>query len=199
MSADGKVTLVFSKPGLRRCGDCQLCCKLMPMPLPQYNKPAGERCKHQKHGVGCAIYARRPASCAMWTCRWLVNDDTADLRRPDRSRYVIDVMPDFVTLRPDDGSEPYNVPVVQIWCDPRAPEAWRDPALLRYLDRRGQDGTAALIRFDNKRGITVFPPSMTGDTWREYANGTLRAEHTLAEKVAAISTAPKIVPKKEAE
>lgn len=188
------VSLQFAPKGNRRCGDCQLCCKLMPLPLPLYNKPAGERCKHQKHGVGCAIYARRPACCAMWSCRWLVNDDTADLRRPDRSRYVIDVMQDFVTLRPNDGSEPYNVPVVQIWCDAKAPDAWRDPALLAYLDRRGKDGVAAIIRFDNKRGITVFPPSMTGDTWREYPNGELRPEHTFMEKVAAISAAPKIVP-----
>jgi hypothetical protein len=192
MSAD--VTIKFANDGPRRCSGCTLCCKLIP--VKEVNKPAGERCKHQKH-TGCAVYRKAgfPMSCHYWSCRWLVNDDTADLRRPDRSRYVIDIMPDFVTLKPDDGSEPYNVPVVQIWCDPNAPEAWRDPALLRYLDRRGEDGTAALIRFDNKRGITVFPPSMTGDTWREYHNGTLRAEHTLAEKVAAISTAPKIVPK----
>jgi len=135
-------------------------------------------------------------ACQAWSCRWLVNDDTADLRRPDRSRYVIDVMPDYVTARPNDGGEPYNVPVVQIWCDAHAPDAWRDPALLAYLDRRGRDGTAALIRFDNRRGITVFPPSMTGDTFREYHNGELREEHTMAEKVAAIATAPKIVPAK---
>lgn len=132
-------------------------------------------------------------SCATWTCRWLTNEDTADLRRPDRSRYVVDVMPDFVTLQPD-GGEPYNVPVVQIWCDSNHGNAWRDPALLAYLDRRGKEGFAALIRFDNKRGITVFPPSMTGDIFREYPNGELRTEHTFMEKVAAISTAPKIVP-----
>jgi len=188
------ITIELSEPGLRRCGDCSLCCKLMPMP--ELNKPAGKRCQHQRHGLGCAIFARRPMACQAWSCRWLVNDDTADLRRPDRSLYVIDVMPDYVTARPNDGGEPYNVPVVQIWCDAHSPDAWRDPALLAYLDRRGRDGTAALIRFDNRRGITVFPPSMTGDTFREYHNGELREEHTMAEKVAAIATAPKIVPAK---
>jgi len=49
-------------------------------------------------GKGCAIYAKRPMSCALWNCRWLVNDDTAELSRPDRSPYVIDIMPDYVTV-----------------------------------------------------------------------------------------------------
>lgn len=171
----------------RRCNGCSLCCKLMPMPLPHYNKPAGERCKHQKHGVGCAIYDHRPACCAMWLCAWLIDSaETSDLRRPDRSRYVIDPSPDYITVRPNDGGESYNIPVVQIWCDAKAPDAWRDPALLAYLDRRGKEGVAALIRYDNKRGITVFPPSMTGDTFREFSNGELRREHTFMEKVNAI-------------
>ena len=56
------------------------------------------------------------------------------------------------------------------------------------------EGTRALIRYDNKRGITVFPPSMTGDTFREYANGELREQHTFLETVNAVATAPKIVP-----
>ena len=61
----------------RNCGDCQLCCKLVP--TKEINKPANTRCKHQKVGKGCGIYAQRPFSCMVWNCRWLVNDDTADL------------------------------------------------------------------------------------------------------------------------
>jgi hypothetical protein len=184
------VKLALAPDGPRRCGDCQLCCKLLPMP--ELHKPAGERCQHQKHGVGCAIYARRPASCAIWTCRWLVSDDTADLRRPDRSRYVIDVMPDFITLVDNDSGERTDIEVVQIWIDPKYPDAHKDPALRRYLDRRGQEGIAAIIRYSELRAFTLFPPSMTDGTWREHHHGTVKPERTVEERFAGIASARKV-------
>jgi hypothetical protein len=74
--------------------------------IPDFDKPAGERCPHQKHHKRCSIYGNRPFGCRIWNCRWLVEDDTADIGRPDRSHLVIDLMPDFVTLRNnEDGSE----------------------------------------------------------------------------------------------
>jgi Putative zinc- or iron-chelating domain len=111
----------------RSCSGCSLCCKLLPMRhdsarvfriheaipkmieagwarpdefdgmIADFDKPAGERCPHQRHGKGCAIYARRPFGCRMWNCKWLGDPEgTADLSRPDRAGYVIDVMPDFI-------------------------------------------------------------------------------------------------------
>ncbi len=87
----------------RKCGDCSLCCKLLPMP--ELAKPANKRCKHQRYGKGCAIYARRPDSCRTWSCRWLLGEGTDDLPRPDRSHYVIDPMPDFVRMVNKDSGE----------------------------------------------------------------------------------------------
>ena len=86
----------------RMCGTCSLCCKLLP--VRELNKAAGERCRHQKFAI----------VCAGWNCRWLVNDDTADLSRPDRSHYVIDSMPDSIRLDPSDGSKPKMFNVIQI-------------------------------------------------------------------------------------
>src|SRR5437879_280323 len=113
-----------TKPGARRCGGCTLCCRLLPMKarphadtmevvramiergigapkdftgmIPDFDKPAGERCSHQRTGKGCAIYTKRPFGCRFWNCAWLANADTADLRRPDRSHYVVDIAPDYV-------------------------------------------------------------------------------------------------------
>jgi hypothetical protein len=166
------IRITLADDGPRRCGDCQLCCKLLPMkdgvtingrPVAGYHKPAGARCKHQRHGKGCMIYSRRPDCCRMWTCRWLVNNDTHDLPRPDRSHYVIDLIPDAVTARPNDGSPEWQIEVVQIWVDPDYRDAWRDPRLLAYLERRGKEGIVALIRFNESDGITLFPPSMSSD------------------------------------
>jgi hypothetical protein len=176
---------------MRRCGECTLCCRLLPMHagqeektphacaamvtagiakrgIPAFEKPAGEKCPHERH-TGCAVYAIRPIACQVWSCRWLVNDDTGDLRRPDRSGYVLDVMPDYVTLRMDDSGEETNIQVVQIWIDTRRGDDWRlDASLRAYLERRGKEGIAALIRFNARDGLVLFPPSMSADgQWHE--------------------------------
>jgi hypothetical protein len=107
--------------------------------------------------------------CQVWNCRWLVNDDTADLRRPDRSRYVIDVMPDIVRIVPGDGRDPIEVHVVQVWVDPKYRDAHKDPALRAYMERRAEkDGMATIVRFNEREALVLFPPHLTGNgQWRE--------------------------------
>src|SRR5215467_12304608 len=125
----------------RQCGECQLCCKLLPMKAGQdritsktaevlmesglakpaefdgmlrdFDKPAGARCPHQRHHKGCGVYARRPFSCRVWNCRWLAGDDAADLSRPDRVHYVIDIMPDVIRVS-QEGEPPIDVPAIQV-------------------------------------------------------------------------------------
>lgn len=173
----------------RQCSDCTLCCKLLP--VRELHKKAGERCDHQRlHG--CSIYHKAgfPRSCLFWNCRWLVNDDTAELRRPDRSHYVVDVVPDFITITPNDGSAaPTNVEVVQIWVDPRHPDAWRDPALMAYIERRGVQGVASIIRWSSSDAMTVFPPAMSSDNaWHE-VRGKIREQRTSAEIIEGVAQA----------
>lgn len=196
---------------MRQCGDCQLCCKLLPMqgerksPLagetipamigaglatvddfvgmvPEFPKRAGAKCPHQRVHKGCVIYRNRPFCCRVWNCRWLVNDDTADLSRPDRAHYVVDIMPDLIRCVPNDGSEPFTVPAIQVWVDPNYPDAHRDPALRAYLLRRGeQDNAVAMIRYDEWRGFILWPPNMTGTgEWAEASGEMMHREHHLA-------------------
>jgi hypothetical protein len=178
----------------RQCGDCQLCCKLLP--VPPLGKKAGQRCKHQKFGKGCAVYHRAgmPPECAMWNCRWLVNDDTDELSRPDRSHYVIDVMPDFVTLQTNADDPPQNIQVAQIWIDPKHPEAHRDPALRRWMVRRAHEGIASLIRFNQRDALTVFPPPFDEQgEWHEIRGGSTTRTHTLADVVSALGGEARMV------
>lgn len=142
---------------MRNCGDCQLCCVLLP--VNELDKRDGERCQHQRHGKGCAVYRGPgfPMSCGLWNCRWLVNDDTADLRRPDRSHYVIDILPEVIGLSRDTG-ERIELDVIQVWVDPKYPDAHRDPALRRYLERQGKP---ALLRFAAGDAMVIVPPSVT--------------------------------------
>jgi hypothetical protein len=166
----------------RRCGDCQLCCRLLP--TDEIAKPALERCPHQKHGVGCAIYAKRPMSCQLWSCRWLVDDSTRDLPRPDRSHYVIDLIPDFITMTEEDGSSPVHIEVVQVWVDPAHRLAHRAPSFRRWLDQLGKP---AIIRYSNRDGFVLIPASMTGGKgFIEKESKPGGREHTLEEKAAAL-------------
>jgi hypothetical protein len=170
----------------RRCGGCTLCCKLLP--IKELQKPANTRCKHQRAGKGCSIYEQRPWSCQFWSCKWLANDDTRDLRRPDRSGYVIDCLPDYVTRVNNDTGEKLDIPCIQVWVDPDRPEAFRDPALLAYLQRRAlQDGLVALIRRGHHPSLTLVAPALSGEDWIEIVGSTKEVEHSLADKLRVLS------------
>jgi|SRR5579883_97131 len=165
----------------RRCGDCQLCCKLIP--VEEFGKRANERCRYQRAGKGCAIYGGRPLSCALWNCRWLVDADALDLPRPDRAHYVLDMMLDFVTLTDPEDGQPANIPVIQVWVDPAYPKAHRAPSLRAWLDRQQ---SCALIRYGSSDGFLLAPPSVTGSSWQELqSNAAPRSPHSLDE-IAAV-------------
>lgn len=161
----------------RSCGTCTLCCKLVP--VKELRKPANTRCDHQCF-KGCRIYEKRPMSCRMWSCRWLCDDDTRDLTRPDRAHYVIDLMADFVTVVDEDTGERTPIPIIQLWIDPDYPDAHRDPALRAYLDTI--EGYATLVRYANERGLMLIPPRMSGKGWVEIeSHYKPEGEHTQAE------------------
>jgi hypothetical protein len=174
----------------RQCGDCQLCCKLLP--VRELNKGAGQRCQHQRRHKGCAVHAnlmRLAPACALWSCRWLLEDDTAELRRPDRSHYVLDLSPDFVTLRNDDNDDQQHIQVVQIWVDPKHRDAHRDPALRAYLERRAAENIIGLVRWDNEEAVALFPPALSADRqWHEVDSKFRSTEHTVEEKLAALGS-----------
>jgi hypothetical protein len=165
----------------RTCGDCQLCCRLLP--TEEIAKPALKRCPHQKHGVGCSIYERRPLSCQLWNCRWLTDADTVDLPRPDRSHYVIDMMPDYITATIE-GGKPETIPVYQVWVDPAFKNAHRAPSFRRWLDRQRMP---AVIRYGSREGFVLFPASMTGGKgFIEHESRVTANPTTLREKAEAL-------------
>lgn len=167
----------------RICGACQLCCKLLPVSgLPSVGrKEANERCAHSRVRHGCVIYDRRPNACRLWSCRWLVGDDTDDLARPDRSHCIIDVMPEFIKVRDDATGIITQVPSVQIWCDPKFRDAYAAPALRAYLLRRGKEGMVAIIRYGAREGFVLFPPNLSSDGMWHAVSGEFEAQHSVSD------------------
>ena len=211
----------------RSCSGCTLCCKLLPMSaqinfspemveasiqlglisaaqaansLRDFDKPAGQRCPHQRHNKGCSVYERRPLGCRFWNCRWLVSDDTAELSRPDRSHYVIDISPDYVTYTDNATGAKVTVPVVQIWCDPAYPDAHRDPALRAFLERRAAEGQAGLVRYNELDALLIVAPAMTADgKWCEHRPDRTNTEtHTVLDKLKALGSLSLTLAAKEA-
>lgn len=168
----------------RQCGTCTLCCKLVP--VKELRKKANVRCQHQSHAKGCAIYSRRPLSCAYWSCVWLMGGDhTRDLPRPDRVHYVIDKMPDFVRITDNVTGSEKKQPVLQVWLDPDYPDAHHDPALRAFLEAMCiEKGMLALVRFaGTDRAIMLVPPSAnTSGEWVEVeSNMSREPEHSAAD------------------
>ena len=162
----------------RRCNECTLCCKLLP--VAEIGKLAGVRCREQR-AKGCRVYgtAAFPLGCSLWSCLWL-SDESLQVPRPDRAGYVLDPTPEFVTI------EGMTASVVQIWIDPCRPLAHRDPALRAWLAQRWETHQQlALVRYDAWHAITLLPPALTGIGWLEQA-GRASTEHSAGQIAATL-------------
>lgn len=168
----------------RKCGECTLCCKLLP--VRELQKGANQRCKHQR-GLGCNIYDKRPLSCRLWSCAWLEEPmRTAGLDRPDRTHYVIDMMPDFIEI----AESGQRVDVLQIWCDPAHRDAHRDPALRAFLEHEFETRQIlGMVRYNSVEAVLLIPPaaSHTGEWFERHQEpqDEILPERTPEERFAA--------------
>jgi hypothetical protein len=103
------------------CGTCNLCCKLLDVPA--LSKPANQWCTHCDIGTGCRIYEARPEACRDFECMWLESQREKQPLpgelRPDRCKMMLT----FSENRRD----------VFGYCDPGAPDAWKNPSMLKLL------------------------------------------------------------------
>lgn len=178
----------------RTCGECSMCCTLLP--VKELAKGANQRCGYQSRKRGCKVHgtSAMPISCKLWSCRWLVQAETAALQRPDRSGYVLDLAPDFIRVRDNDTGAVTNIQVVQVWCDPKRRAAHRDPRLREYLSHRANEGIAAIVRYSARDAFVLFAPQFTGGAgWQEVHSEMREEEHTAAEIAAALGGEYEIV------
>lgn len=178
--AEGTGHLVWDAKGTgRSCGSCTLCCRLVP--VKEIFKKAGEKCRHQSHAKGCRIYPTRPRSCQTWSCRWLCDPRTKGLPRPDRAHYVIDLQYDTLTTVNEQTGEHRHSSVMQIWVDPKVPDAHRAPDLRAFMAMMAETmRVPTIVRWDSERALIIVPPALhAGDTFLEFADARMlpREQH----------------------
>lgn len=78
---------------MNTCGDCTLCCTLLP--VPELDKPANTHCQHCIVGKGCSIYEDRPQVCRPFNCAWLQSSASIDLR-PDKINIIFEKVNDNI-------------------------------------------------------------------------------------------------------
>lgn len=173
----------------RQCGDCTLCCTLLPVVT--LEKKGGVRCQHQRsaisaEGAGCAVYRKKgfPSECNLWACRWLIDQTTTALLRPDISHYVIDIVPDFITAQ--HGGVQQKVPVIQVWVDPHYPDAHRDPKLREWVVQH-EPQCLLLVRYDPYDAIILVPPHFSStNAWEEPGNIQSENRTHRGDEIAAV-------------
>ncbi len=90
-------------PG-RECGTCTLCCKVYK--IPEIGKEAGKWCKHCSPGKGCAIHDNLPHQCAVFNCRWRMEEAMLPHWKPEQCKMVVTVNPrnNYIYVRVDPGT-----------------------------------------------------------------------------------------------
>jgi hypothetical protein len=167
----------------RKCGGCTACCTMVAVELPEGHKPANVRCRYLRSS-GCSIYRDRPEPCVYWSCRWLFDPETADLRRPDRAGYIVD--PQFSTIMLD--GKPIDA--IQVYVDPARPDAHQDPALRAYLARMAERfRVVAIVRWGHDEAMALGAPCLTSSGEWEEQRSVMLTHEEMAEKVTAAKAA----------
>lgn len=175
----------------RSCGSCTACCTQVPVDLREVGrnrswkhetmKPANVRCPLLSASKRCTIYANRPTPCVAWSCKWLFDPLAAGLKRPDLGGYIIDPMLDTVL------ANEIEVECLQIWVDPKRPDAHRAPELRAYLAAIGERyGMFSLVRWSSETGICLLPPSITGTGAFVEFQGYMMTEDDMQAKLARV-------------
>ena len=169
MSEETPSLVIYGEPIRgRSCGSCTLCCTLLPTDLPRGKKLANEKCEYVC-SKGCKIYESRPIPCRVFSCRWLFDDRTDKMRRPDKTGYVIDPMLDGIVANGD------PVDVIQVWVDPKNRDAHRDPALREYISKMAEIyRLPTIIRWSSSDAMILIAPCLNVEKeWIEFPRGQM--------------------------
>jgi len=71
-----------------KCGECTLCCELLPVHF--LDKPPLEKCKFAVECQGCSIYKDRPEECSSFDCMYFQSEKISEELRPDKCHVIFE-------------------------------------------------------------------------------------------------------------
>jgi len=114
----------------KECGDCTLCCLVLPT-LEEVKSKPGELCEHCDLNKGCTIHEERPISCREFYCSWILDDNITDVElRPDRSQVIFEKVTEKIHI----GTlNPYNI------------IGWNKKIVLDYIKGLNNSGISVIL------------------------------------------------------
>jgi len=85
------------------CGECTLCCELLPVPW--MNSPAGHLCNECDEGQGCKIYNIAPKKCLEFCCAYNQMKKVSINFRPDKCGVIFEKITDDIFIGTVDPNE----------------------------------------------------------------------------------------------
>jgi len=77
----------------RECGECSVCCTVLNVDTPEFQKLPGKPCAHLC-AQGCAIHETRFPVCRAYHCGWRYLAGLSEDWRPDKSGVLVDFQAD---------------------------------------------------------------------------------------------------------
>ena len=71
---------------MRNCGDCTLCCLLLPVPGVKVG--INTNCQHCTNK--CEIHDKRPNICRSFECEWILEDDMSEELKPNKCNVIFE-------------------------------------------------------------------------------------------------------------
>ena len=109
------------------CGDCTLCCKLLPIEDKDLSKDHSVLCNHCDKG--CTIYEDRPESCVNFNCNFI--EDNLDISlRPDNTNIIF---------------EKIRTKIYMGLIDPSFADSWKSDTVDSYIEELNKYGISVIM------------------------------------------------------
>tara|TARA_R110000772_G_scaffold17946_3_gene49862 strand:+ start:20048 stop:20506 length:459 start_codon:yes stop_codon:yes gene_type:complete len=144
----------------KECGDCTLCCELLP--IGEINKPASVLCGDCVLTKGCSIYDKRPQSCRDFECSYISSDDMEEDLKPINCNVIFEKVTETVHLA---------------LIHPKDLDAWQAEPVKNYILGLKANGISTIISsYTRAPKYTVVAEGRTKEDIWEEAMGVLNKE-----------------------
>lgn len=147
----------------RTCDGCTVCCTVMSVKTPEFDKPEYRACE-KACPTGCSIYKTRPEPCEGYSCLWLIDEGKAlrDEDKPSVSGLLFEMSGIHRKLSPFEERTGIAFLVVRE-AFPGAFDAYRGKKTLQRLSKK----VLIICAYQDGRRFAIGPPEKLR-VWADY-------------------------------